>query len=108
MSQDPPRDDANVETDCDVLIAGGGMDGLSFALALDTVSGGRLRIVLAEGFAVPAISSSSGNTSSYRPSFDARSSALAHGSRLILDALGVWESLAEHATPITTIHVSQY
>src|SRR5690606_25731580 len=92
------------QTDCDVLIAGGGMVGLSFALALDTASQGRLRIVLAEGFAVPETKN---NALSYRPSFDARSSALAHGSRLILDALGVWKKLSEHATPITTIHVSE-
>jgi 2-polyprenyl-6-methoxyphenol 4-hydroxylase len=92
----------NTQPDCDVLIAGGGMVGLSFALALDTVSKGALNIALAEGFAIPPA-----NALQYRPSFDARSSALAHGSRLILESLGVWPQLSEHATPIETIHVSE-
>lgn len=95
-----------MKDDCDVLIAGGGMVGLSFALALDTVSGGALRIVLAEGFAIPS-ANGAGSAPQYRPSFDARSTALAHGSRLILESIGVWSQIAEHATPITTIHVSE-
>jgi 2-octaprenyl-6-methoxyphenol hydroxylase len=37
---------------------------------------------------------------------DARTLALSHGSRLILDRLGVWERLAD-VTPITRIHISQ-
>ncbi|MBI3431166.1 MAG: FAD-dependent monooxygenase [Hydrogenophilales bacterium] len=37
---------------------------------------------------------------------DTRTLALSHGSRLILDRLGVWEKLAD-VTPITRIHVSQ-
>ncbi|MET0377376.1 MAG: 2-octaprenyl-6-methoxyphenyl hydroxylase [Spongiibacteraceae bacterium] len=88
--------------DCDVLIAGGGMVGVSFALALDTVARGTLKIVMAEGFAIPEQ-----QTLTYRPSFDARATALAHGSRLILEQLGVWNVLAQHASAITTIHVSE-
>ena len=37
---------------------------------------------------------------------DTRTLALAHGSRLILERLGVWEKLAD-VTPITRIHISQ-
>ncbi|MEW5967706.1 MAG: FAD-dependent monooxygenase [Pseudomonadota bacterium] len=37
---------------------------------------------------------------------DTRTLALSHGSRLILERLGVWEKLAE-VTPITRIHISQ-
>ena len=37
---------------------------------------------------------------------DTRTLALAHGSRLILERLGVWTRL-EQATPITRIHISQ-
>ena len=37
---------------------------------------------------------------------DSRTLALSHGSRLILDRLGVWDRL-EDATPITRIHISQ-
>jgi 2-polyprenyl-6-methoxyphenol 4-hydroxylase len=88
--------------DCDVLIAGGGMVGVSFALALDTVAQGALKIVMAEGFAIPTHSALT-----YRPSFDARATALAHGSRVILEQLGVWQTLATHASAITHIHVSE-
>lgn len=94
-------------TDCDVLIAGGGMVGVSLALALDTASGGRLRIVLAEGFALPAANPAAQTKPAYRPSFDARATALAHGSRIIFEQLGVWPTLAQHVTPITTIHVAE-
>jgi 2-octaprenyl-6-methoxyphenol hydroxylase len=37
---------------------------------------------------------------------DTRTLALAHGSRLILERLGVWDRLAD-VTPITRIHISQ-
>jgi len=37
---------------------------------------------------------------------DTRTLALSHGSRLILDRLGVWDKLAD-VTPITRIHISQ-
>lgn len=88
--------------DCDVLIAGGGMAGASLALALDTLGGGALRVTLVEGFAIAAAPKAEP-----RPSFDARATALAHGSRLILERLGMWERLAPHAAPITDIHVSE-
>lgn len=38
---------------------------------------------------------------------DKRALALSYGSRRILEKLGVWGSLATHATAINTIHVSQ-
>lgn len=38
---------------------------------------------------------------------DTRALALSFGSRRILEKLGVWQSLAAHATAINTIHVSQ-
>src|SRR5690606_19195673 len=88
-----------MSADCDVLIAGGGLVGLSLALALDQFSGGRLRIALVEG----------NIASNGAPGFDydARSTALAHGSRLILERLGVWPAIAAGAAPITDIHVSE-
>lgn len=88
----------------DVIIAGGGMVGISFALALNRLSKGELTILVAESFAIPA------NTQTqpiYRPSFDARATALSYGSRCILDNLGVWPTLEQHLAPITTIHVSE-
>lgn len=86
----------------DVVIAGGGMVGASFALALDTLSNGALRIALVEGFPIPVAPGSE-----LRPSFDARATALAHGSRLILERLGLWTALATHVSAITDIHVSE-
>lgn len=90
--------------DYDVVIAGGGMVGISFALALNYLSNGQLRILVAESFPVPA------NTQSppaYRPSFDARATALAYGSRCIFEHLNIWNALAQHVTAITDIHVSE-
>lgn len=94
----------NAALDCDVLIAGGGMVGISLALALDQLGGGRLRVVVAEDFAIPAQAEAA---PIYRPSFDARSTALSYGSRCILERLAIWDTLAAHVAPITDIHVSE-
>ena len=77
--------------DYDVLIAGGGPVGASLALALH---GAGLVVGLLEPRAPRAAQA------------DPRPVALSHGSRLILERLGVWELLAP-ATPIRRIHVSQ-
>ncbi|MDX5363326.1 MAG: FAD-dependent monooxygenase [Pseudazoarcus pumilus] len=76
--------------DSDVLIVGGGPAGL--ALALSLADSGQ-RIVVADARDAAAVSA------------DPRALALAHGSRLMLDRLGVWREL--DATAIHTIHVSQ-
>jgi len=76
--------------DYDVLIIGGGPVGTALALAL---RGTGLALGLLEARA-PGVTA------------DARPIALSHGSRLILERLGVWEQLAG-ATPIRRIHVSQ-
>jgi 2-octaprenyl-6-methoxyphenol hydroxylase len=74
----------------DVLIAGGGPVGLALALAL---SDSGLDIALADARSAAALAG------------DARVLALAHGTRLTLERLGVWPQLP--TTPIDTIHVSQ-
>jgi 2-octaprenyl-6-methoxyphenol hydroxylase len=76
--------------DYDVLVIGGGPVGAALALAL---RGTGLALGLLEARAPGAAA-------------DARPIALSHGSRLILERLGVWERLAG-ATPIRRIHVSQ-
>ena len=76
----------------DVVIVGGGPVGATLALGLRQ-SGLHVTVLEARIDAVP-------------PS-DPRAIALSYGSRLILQRLGVWESLAPHTTPIQTIHVSQ-
>jgi len=77
--------------DYDVLIVGGGPVGAAAALAL---GGSGLAVGLVEGRAPHAAQA------------DPRPIALAHGSRLILERLGVWERL-QPATPIERIHISQ-
>ncbi|MBL8447781.1 MAG: FAD-dependent monooxygenase [Zoogloeaceae bacterium] len=73
----------------DVLIVGGGPVGLTLALAL---ADSAWRVAVADARAPDAPD-------------DPRVLALAHGTRLTLERLGVWKSL--RPTPITTIHVSQ-
>ena len=78
----------------DLVIVGGGMVGVSLAIAL----GGRgLRIALVEAHVPDADS---------QPSYDDRAIALAYGSRLIFEAIGVWPQLDEIAESIRRIHVS--
>ncbi len=86
----------------DVVIAGGGMVGASLALALSRYSEGALSVLLVESFPLP----SGDSAPVYRPSFDARSTALSYGSRQILESVDVWTALHKHLTPITRIHVS--
>ena len=81
-----------------LAIIGGGLVGASLALSLQAGAKARgWKIVLIEPFAP-------GNT--YQPSYDARSSALSYGARLIYERLGVWESIVERGEPIKDIHVS--
>lgn len=93
----------------DIVIAGGGMVGASLALALSESSQalpgaaqGALSILLIESFPLNLQL----KQPVYSPSFDARSTALSCGSRLIYETLGVWPTLAKHCTPIESIHVS--
>ena len=74
----------------DLIIIGGGPVGMSLSLALRH-SG--LSVLLLEARGSP------------EKKEDSRPLAFSHGSRLILQRLGVWESLPE-VTPITTIHIS--
>lgn len=77
-----------------VAIAGGGLVGMGLALAL-----GR------GGIPVVVIEADAGGGRGPSP-YDSRPIALSQGSRRILDALGVWTSIAAAVTPITRIHVS--
>ncbi len=87
--------------DTDLIIAGGGLAGATLALALARMVPS-LRVTVVEAFPL----SPDALPESYQPSYDARSTALAWGSRLIFEELGLWQRLAEHATPIEHIHVS--
>ena len=83
------------ELTCDVAIAGGGMVGLSLAAALADLP---LDVVVIEPVAPAA---------DQQPSFDSRTTALSGGSRRVLEGIGVWATVANQATPIRRIHVSE-
>ncbi len=87
--------------DTDIIIAGGGLAGATLALALARTLP-HLRVTVVEAFPL----SPEALPDSYQPSYDARSTALAWGSRLIFEELGLWHRLSEYATPIRHIHVS--
>ena len=88
----------------DIVIAGGGMVGLSLALQLGATLPRHTSICQVEGFALPQ--AAPGERPQYHPSFDARSTALSYSSRLIYERLGLWGELEHWLCPIETIHVS--
>jgi 2-octaprenyl-6-methoxyphenol hydroxylase len=81
----------------DIVIIGGGLVGASFACALAA----QTRKVVPRILVIEAAPSMQVSTS-----FDARSTALSHGSKQIYASLGLWKAIASHATPIQRIHVS--
>ena len=88
----------------DIVIAGGGMVGISLALYLGEVLPGDSRICLVEGYPFPE--PLPGHKPEYHPSFDARSTALSYSSQLIYQRLGIWQDLQQWLCPIESIHVS--
>jgi 2-octaprenyl-6-methoxyphenol hydroxylase len=92
-----PRSEDRRRTDApavDVLIVGGGMVGLTLAAAL----GGA-------GISVAVVDRSDMNATVV-PEFDGRASAIAAGSRAVLNAIGAWPAMAPHAGPILEIRVT--
>lgn len=82
------------DTEVDVLIVGGGMVGASLACAL---GGQPVRVAVVESVPFTAAS---------QPSYDDRSIALAWGSRVVFESIGLWQGLEGRVTPIEEIHVS--
>ncbi len=80
--------------DCDILIAGGGLAGGCLALALQ-----------ATGWRVAMVEAVSDEQRRSSPAGD-RALALAYGTVQVLDRLGLWREVAQQATPIEQIHVS--
>ncbi len=80
-----------------VLIVGGGMTGATLALAISRLTGGALPVHLIEA---------QDPQSARHPGFDDRAIALAAGTCQQLARIGVWQRLAERATPIQRVHVS--
>ena len=86
--------------DYDIAIIGGGMVGASLALLLaQQKPNWQIALLEAQPF-------SDANQHQFQPSFDSRSTAIAQGSVEILRDLGMWEKLAQHATAISQVHVS--
>jgi len=80
--------------DAELLIAGGGLNGLLLGIAC---AGAGLEVVLVDR-EDPAVMLEQG--------FDGRSSAIAYGSQQVLSALGLWPAIAADAEPILEIRVA--
>ncbi|MDW2644742.1 2-octaprenyl-6-methoxyphenyl hydroxylase [Citrobacter sp. HN-141] len=80
-----------------VIIVGGGMVGATLALAISALSHGTLPVHLIEA---------SEPETDRHPGFDARAIALAAGTCQQLARIGVWQAIADCATAIKTVHVS--
>ncbi len=88
----------------DIVIAGGGMVGVSLALQLGAVLPAHTSILLVESVPLPA--PVAGGLPDYHPAFDARSTALSYSSRLIYEHIQVWDDLCQWLCAIDSIHVS--
>lgn len=87
----------------DLIIIGGGLVGASLAIALQPLAEKlNWKICLVEN-QPPAKEPS---IKQWQPSFDARSTAISWGTRLIYERLGLWQALEEHANPIQHIQVT--
>ena len=80
-----------------LIIVGGGMTGATLALAVSHLTKGRLPVHLVEAADLAA---------SQHPGFDARAIALAAGTCQQLAKVNLWQIIAECATAITTVRVS--
>lgn len=81
-----------------IIIVGGGMAGATLALAISQLTKGQLPVHLIEAV-------SPENRS--HPGFDSRAIALAQGTCQQLTRIGVWPAIADCATAIRTVHVSE-
>jgi 2-octaprenyl-6-methoxyphenol hydroxylase len=79
---------------CDIAVVGGGLNGLTTALAL--AQAGFEVVVVERGDPAAMLTDA----------FDGRVSSIAYGSKLVLDALGAWDAMAAHGEPILEIRVS--
>jgi 2-polyprenylphenol 6-hydroxylase len=84
-----------------ITIIGGGMVGMSLALLLSRQNS-EWKIALLDAQELP----DDEMDILFQPSFDSRSTAIAHGSMEIFQSLGVWDRLNQQATAIKKIHIS--
>ncbi len=90
----PPRPAETPVLDTEVLIAGGGMVGLTLGIAL---AGAGVATVVIDAADPAALRDAA---------YDGRSSAIARGTQQALAALGIWPGMAAAAQPILEIRVS--
>ncbi|MBB3143053.1 2-octaprenyl-6-methoxyphenyl hydroxylase [Halomonas organivorans] len=87
----------------DIAIVGGGLVGASLGCALaPLLERHGLTVAVIEAAPLPT-----DLDAPWQPSFDARASAIAEGSVRHFRTLGLWGDLAEQASPIRHIHVSE-
>ncbi len=79
----------------DAIIVGGGLVGMSMAVALARAG---INIAVIEKTKIDTL---------FDPRFDGRVSAIALGSKYILDDIGAWEYMQPHAEPILDIRVTE-
>lgn len=80
-----------------IVIVGGGMTGATLALALSHLTQGQLDVHLVEAVDPKGAA---------HPGFDARAIAIAQGTCQQLSRIGLWQTIADCATAIKTVHVS--
>ncbi|MCY4330083.1 MAG: FAD-dependent monooxygenase [Endozoicomonadaceae bacterium] len=92
----------NTDFHYDIVIAGGGLAGLSMVNALSCLSkkshGRPLSVAVIEP---------NGHNHQQDHADDPRQIALTYGSKLIYESLGLWDALSDRCTPMKTIHVSE-
>ena len=92
MQQDPAGT-AEI-TNADLIVVGGGLVGLSLAIAC------------AEGGIDTLVIEAESPDTLTNPNYDGRTCAIAHGSQQVLTAIGAWDAMAPHAQPILDIRVT--
>ncbi|MGC1494162.1 MAG: UbiH/UbiF family hydroxylase [Sulfitobacter sp.] len=80
--------------DCDILISGGGIAGLTAAAAFGTA-----------GFDVVCVDPTPPVTERDKAGADMRSTAMLQPARAILEAAGIWPHLAPHAAPLQIMRI---
>lgn len=94
------RQTHSTSRDCDIVVVGGGMVGLTLALLIVNELPD-IKLCLIENYPLR-----DGADEPYQPGFDGRSTALSATSADLLHGMGLWQSIASQSTPIHQVHIS--